>query len=168
MLCTHNTTTTASLDYCHKLTNPYLHQFSSISSGSCIIHRNYVSSFAKKKGPTKVSAKGGLDHLLTPGWGATDAIIQAQESTRNDHSSDPHQDLTLPLENDDNKLNPPAPPQPVALEEPPHPQQELLYVATCQTCSGRVCWAHSWEVTSHARRTMVPSQPPPNSQTEWL
>ena len=36
MLCTHNTTTSASLDYCHKLTNPYLHQFSSISSGSCI------------------------------------------------------------------------------------------------------------------------------------
>ena len=36
MLCTHNTTTSASLDYCHKLTNPYLHQFSSISSGNCI------------------------------------------------------------------------------------------------------------------------------------
>ena len=32
----HNTTTSASLDYCHKLTNPYLHQFSSISSGNCI------------------------------------------------------------------------------------------------------------------------------------
>ena len=37
MLCTHNTTTSASLDYCHKLTNPYLHQFSSISGGNCII-----------------------------------------------------------------------------------------------------------------------------------
>ena len=36
MLCTHNTTTSASLDYCHKLTNPYLHQFSSISGGNCI------------------------------------------------------------------------------------------------------------------------------------
>ena len=33
----HNTTTSASLDYCHKLTNPYLHQFSSISGGNCII-----------------------------------------------------------------------------------------------------------------------------------
>ena len=43
MLCTHNTTTSASLDYCHKLTNPYLHQFSSISSGNCI--RLTVSSF---------------------------------------------------------------------------------------------------------------------------
>ena len=32
----HNTTTSASLDYCHKLTNPYLHQFSSISGGNCI------------------------------------------------------------------------------------------------------------------------------------
>ena len=31
-----NTTTSASLDYCHKLTNPYLHQFSSISGGNCI------------------------------------------------------------------------------------------------------------------------------------
>ena len=36
MLCTHNTTTSASLDYCHKLTNPYLHQFSSISGENCI------------------------------------------------------------------------------------------------------------------------------------
>ena len=26
----------ACLDYCHKLTNPYLHQFSSISGGNCI------------------------------------------------------------------------------------------------------------------------------------
>ena len=43
MLCTHNTTTTASLDCCHKLANPYLHQFSSISGGSCI--RLTVSSF---------------------------------------------------------------------------------------------------------------------------
>ena len=32
----HNTTTSASLDYCHKLTNPYLHQFSSISGRNCI------------------------------------------------------------------------------------------------------------------------------------
>ena len=39
----HNTTTSASLDYCHKLTNPYLHQFSSISGGNCI--RLTVSSF---------------------------------------------------------------------------------------------------------------------------
>ena len=39
MLCTHNTTTYASLDYCHKLTNPYLHQFSSISGGNCITRR---------------------------------------------------------------------------------------------------------------------------------
>ena len=36
VLCMHNTTTSASLDYCHKLTNPYLHQFSSISGGNCI------------------------------------------------------------------------------------------------------------------------------------
>ena len=36
MLCMHNTTTSASLDYCHKLTNPYLHQFSSIPGGNCI------------------------------------------------------------------------------------------------------------------------------------
>ena len=43
VLCMHNTTTSASLDYCHKLTNPYLHQFSSISSGNCI--RLTVSSF---------------------------------------------------------------------------------------------------------------------------
>ena len=26
----------ASLDYCHQLTNPYLHQFSTISGGNCI------------------------------------------------------------------------------------------------------------------------------------
>ena len=32
----HNTTTSASLDYCHKLTNPYLHQLLSISGGNCI------------------------------------------------------------------------------------------------------------------------------------
>ena len=36
VLCTHNTTTSASLDYCHKFFNPYLHQFSSISGGNCI------------------------------------------------------------------------------------------------------------------------------------
>ena len=46
MLCTHNTTTSASLDYCHKLTNPYLHQFSSISGGNCI--RLTVSLFDSK------------------------------------------------------------------------------------------------------------------------
>ena len=43
VLCMHNTTTSANLDYCHKLTNTYLHQFSSISGGNCI--RLTVSSF---------------------------------------------------------------------------------------------------------------------------
>ena len=39
----HNTTTSASLDYFHKLTNPYLHQFSSISGGNCIIPDGYIA-----------------------------------------------------------------------------------------------------------------------------
>ena len=43
VLCMQIQQTSASLDYCHKLTNPYLHQFSSISSGNCI--RLTVSSF---------------------------------------------------------------------------------------------------------------------------
>ena len=44
----HNTTTSASLDYCHKRTNPYLHQFSSISGGNCI--RNaYLEAFTDGK-----------------------------------------------------------------------------------------------------------------------
>ena len=47
----HNTTTSASLDYCHKLTNPYLHQFSSISGGNCI--RLTVSSFDSQANQSK-------------------------------------------------------------------------------------------------------------------
>ena len=97
----------------------------------------YLSSFAKK-GPAKVGAMGGLDSLYVPRRGATAATIPPQESTGNDCSPDPHQDLPLPLENDDDEPNLLAPPQPVAPAAPPQPQQELPTVAARQTRRSRV------------------------------
>ena len=82
-----------------------------------------------KKGPTKVGVKGGLDGLLTPRRVATAATIPPQVSTGNDRSSDPQQDLPLPLENNDDEPNQPAPLQPVAPAALPQSQQELPAVA---------------------------------------
>ena len=98
----------------------------------------YLSGFATKKGPTKVGVKGGLDSLLAPCRGATAATIPPKESTKNDCSSDPHQDLPLNLENNDDEPNQPAPLQTVAPAAPPQLQQELPSVAARQTRSGRV------------------------------
>ena len=56
----------------------------------------------------------------------------------NDRSSDPHQDLPLPFENDDDEPNLPAPLQPVAPAALPQPQQDLPTAAARQTRSGRV------------------------------
>ena len=97
-----------------------------------------TSAALRQKRPTKVGVKGGLDGLLTPRRVATAATIPPQVSTGNDCSSDPQQDLPLPLENNDDEPNQPAPLQPVAPAALPQSQQELPAVSAHQTHSGRV------------------------------
>ena len=67
VLCMHNTTTTASLDYCHKLTNPYLHEFSSISGGNCIKEPPLNSfSISKNNSGFLIALFQWMNNSLTP------------------------------------------------------------------------------------------------------
>ena len=98
----------------------------------------YLGGVATKRGPAKEGAKGGLDGLLVPHRGATAAALPPQESTVTDSPTDLHQGLLLPLENDANGPDLPAPPPPVAPAALHQPQQELPNASARQTRSGRV------------------------------
>ena len=97
----------------------------------------YLGGVATKRGPAKEGAKGGLDGLLVPHRGATAAALPPQESTVTDSPTDLHQGLLLPLENDANGPDLPAPPPPVAPAALHQPQQELPNASARQTRSGR-------------------------------
>ena len=99
----------------------------------------YLSGFAMKKGPAKTGTKGGLDGLLALRQGATAAMNLPQESTENDQTTGLHQDLPLPVENNNDEPTRLAAPQPVAPGTQLQQQQELpTTVAVHQTRSGRV------------------------------
>ena len=90
MLCTHNTTTSASLDYCHKLTNPYLHQFSSISGGNCI--RLTVSSFDSQA--NQLNQRSIQRELLMPSPKVIDLTLSDDETQPDPIRS--YQDTSMP------------------------------------------------------------------------
>ena len=92
MLCTHNTTTSASFDYCHKLTNPYLHQFSSISGGNCI--RLTVSSFDSQANQSNQCSI--QQELLMPSPEVIDLTLSDDE-TQPDHVQS-NQDISMPIQ----------------------------------------------------------------------
>ena len=76
VLCMRNTTTSASLDNCHMLTNPYLRQFSFISSGNCI--RLTVSSFNSQANQS--NQRSIQRELLTPSPEVIDLTLSDDET----------------------------------------------------------------------------------------
>ena len=66
----------ASLDYCHQLTNPYLHQFLAISGGNCI--RLTVSSFDSQA--NQLNQHSSLRELLMPSPEVIDLTLSDDET----------------------------------------------------------------------------------------
>ena len=80
----------ASLDYCQQLTNPYLHQFSTISGGNCI--RLTVSSFDSQANQSNQHSI--QQELLMPSPEVIDLTLSDDETQPDPAQS--NQDTSMP------------------------------------------------------------------------
>ena len=71
MLCTHKTTFSASLDYFVTSSPPYLHQFSTISGGNCIIEYQLMPPHIHRRNSAKRAIQTFKNHFIA-GLASTD------------------------------------------------------------------------------------------------